>query len=426
MLNVCPGCGTDLVPAAVRPTGQPGENRLAGVKVRAYLVWAAFTAIWIFVGLAATLTIYEFYRISGMPTSFGTVAGMQFSEFLTFIPVSPVAFILALRYPIQRSNWIKPVLLHVFAGLAYNLGHIAFRGLTPYGYWDPAHHEWTFAFWDTHTHAFRNIWAVGKGLFLTTVVDDILASYIPIVIVAHAFVYYHGFHDREVQALRLEKELTSARLQTLKSQLQPHFLFNTLHSISALMLTDVTAADRMMTSLSDLLRMSLESDGIHLTTLSREIEFLEVYLDIEKIRFEERLRVVFDIAPECLDAQVPHLLLQPLVENAVRHGISKLPQGGEIRIAAKRAHGRTMEIWIRGNGPGVTIPVEQKPKAGLGLKVTRERLAAHFGEKQTCEFRNLPGGAEVYLQLPFRPIGVATLSDVIAPSSGSQLTGKSK
>lgn len=227
--------------------------------------------------------------------------------------------------------------------------------------------------------------------------------------------------------MRLEKELASARLQTLKSQLQPHFLFNTLHSISALMFTDATAADRMMTSLSDLLRMSLENDGIHLTTLSHEIEFLEVYLDIEKVRFEERLQVVLDIAPECLDAQVPHLLLQPLVENAVRHGISRLPRGGEIRIVAKRGHGRTLEVWIRDNGPGMKSPAEEKPKPGLGLKVTRERLAALYGEKQTCEFRNLPaGGAEVYLRLPFRTIDVAKSSDVTVQKYDSQLAGESR
>ena len=403
-----------------------GESPFMPVKVPAVRVWIACIAIWSFVSFAATVTIYEFYRTSGRTTPFATVAGMECSEFLTFIPVTPFAFMLALRFPVQRHNWIKPVLLYSACGLAYNFGHILFRGLTPYGYWDQAHREWTFAVWDVYAHTFRNVFAVGRTMFLTTIVDDVIASYIPIVIVAHAFVYYRGFHERELQAMRLEKELASARLQTLKSQLQPHFLFNTLHSISALMLTDVNAADRMLTSLSDLLRMSLETDGTHLTSLSREIEFLDVYLDIEKVRFEERLHVVFDIDPECLDAQVPHLLLQPLVENAVRHGIAKLSYGGEIRIVAKRGTGRTLEIWIKDNGPGAGELAQEKSRQGLGLRLTRARIAALYGQKQTCEFRNLPGGgAEVYLRLPFSTTEVSVNSAVSEPDSDSQLTEKS-
>ena len=395
------------------------------VKVPAVRVWIACVAIWSFVSFAATVTVYEFYRTSGRTTPFATVAGMECSEFLTFIPVTPFAFMLALRFPWQRHNWIKPALLYTASGLAYNLGHIAFRGLTPYGYFDPAHREWTFAFWDVYTHTFRNFFAVGRTMFLTIVVDDVIASYIPVVIVAHAFVYYRGFHERELQAIRLEKELASARLQTLKSQLQPHFLFNTLHSISALMLTDVDAADRMLTSLSDLLRMSLEDDGTHLTSLTREIEFLDVYLDIERVRFEERLHVVFDIAPECLDAQVPHLLLQPLVENAVRHGIAKLPRGGEIKIVAKRGHGRTLELWIRNHGPRTEDPPHGKSRPGLGLRLTRARIAALYGEMQTCEFRNLAGaGAEVYLRLPFSTAEIAMPSAIDTTDSDSQFTRK--
>src|SRR6202158_3566639 len=123
-----------------------------------------------------------------------------------------------------------------------------------------------------------------------------------------------------------------------------------MHSISALRLTDVQAADRMMTRLSDLLRMSLEASGTQITTLSRELEFLNCYLEIEKVRFEERLTVVLNIAPETLDAQVPHLLLQPLVDNAVKHGISKLSVGGEIRITVRRQDNE-LQLQIKDNGP---------------------------------------------------------------------------
>jgi len=152
-----------------------------------------------------------------------------------------------------------------------------------------------------------------------------------------------------------------------------------------------------------LLRLSLEDNGIQLTTLGREIEFLDVYLDIEKTRFEDRLRIAFEIAPECLDAHVPHLLLQPLVENAVRHGISKLSApGGEIRVIAKR-EGRNLQLRVRDNGPGFASPSEESFNQGLGLRVTRERLRALYGDGQSCDIGNLREvGAEVRLRMPFR------------------------
>jgi two-component system, LytTR family, sensor kinase len=196
--------------------------------------------------------------------------------------------------------------------------------------------------------------------------------------------------------------------------LQPHFLFNTLHSISALMLTDVVAADHMMTSLSDLLRLSLEDDGTQLTTLSREIEFLGVYLDIEKTRFEDKLHVVFDIAPECLDAQIPHLLLQPLVENAVRHGVSKRSSAGQIRIMACHEN-RSLQICIRDNGPGLVELTNGKSSHGLGLRMTRERLLVLYGSNQSCEIRNVKeGGAEVCLRMPFFALTSTPKSEVVA------------
>jgi LytS/YehU family sensor histidine kinase len=239
-------------------------------------------------------------------------------------------------------------------------------------------------------------------MFLFSVVGDIVDTYVPILLVAHATSYYRRFQERQFRAAQLEWQLAKARLQTLKSQLQPHFLFNTLHSISALMLTDVAAADRMITFLSDLLRMSLENDGTQLTTLEREIDFLNIYVAIEMTRFEDRLRVILEISPECLDAQVPHLLLQPLVENAVRHGISKRSSDGEIRVIANRK-GHNLDIWIRDNGPGLADASAQQSKNGVGLSVTRERLLTLYGKKQSCEIRNRDEvGAEVYMRIPFQ------------------------
>jgi two-component system LytT family sensor kinase len=221
------------------------------------------------------------------------------------------------------------------------------------------------------------------------------------VLIAHMVSYYSKFQEREHRASQLEAQLAKANLQALKSQLQPHFLFNTMHSISALMLTDVRAADKMMTRLSDLLRMSFESDGGQITTLGRELEFAMAYLEIEKVRFGDRLNIVLKIAPETLDAQVPHLLLQPLVENAVRHGIARLSGGGEIRVIS-RLEGDQLQLAIRNNGPGFGDSNLARPKAGLGLRATQERLQTLYGNDHAWSVQALPeGGVEVSLRIPF-------------------------
>ena len=233
-------------------------------------------------------------------------------------------------------------------------------------------------------------------------------AHIPIALIGHVVAYYTRFRERELRTTQLEGQLAKAHLQTLKSQLHPHFLFNTLNSISALMMTDVAAADRMMVSLGDLLRMSLDEGGSHMTTLAREIEFLSVYLEIERIRFEDKLRVRVDAAPDCLDAQLPHLLLQPLVENAVKHGISKLSDAGEVGIIARR-DGDNLQIFIRDSGPGLTVPSVLSSTSGLGLRITKERLSTLYGSEQAFEIRNrAEGGAEVYLRIPFTVVPSST------------------
>jgi signal transduction histidine kinase len=329
------------------------------------------------------------------------VAGMEFSQIMTYAPFTPLVFAFAVRYPLQRGNWVRRSMLYLAVGLVFTLGHITLRGATPYGYWDPRYREWSSALWDSHAHAFRPLGTVLRSMFLSSVVDDVTGAYLPIVLVAHAISYYRRFRERELRATLLEAQLAKAHLQTLKSQLQPHFLFNTLHSISALMLTDVRAADRMMSRLSDLLRISLENAGTQITTLKRELEFVNCYIEIEKIRFEERMNVIFNVAPETLDAQVPHLLLQPLVDNAVKHGISKLPEGGQIRITVHK-HNDELQLEIKDNGPGLgrqaTLPTN-----GLGLSITRERLESLYGRNQSLELVSPPeGGLLIRVCIPFR------------------------
>ena len=419
--NICPNCGGELVrrprrhnSAGSEETGDEDEE--VQVRDRPGLIWAVAFAVWTFISLAASATIYQLYRRLNGGMGLGGIAGMEFSQVLTYAPLTPLVFALAVRYPLQRGNWVKRSLLHLAAGIVFTLVHISLRAATPYGYWDPASRQWTSAIWDSHAHAFRAPWVVLRSMFLGSVVDDVTGAYVPIVLVAHAVSYYRRFRERELRATQLEGQLAKAHLQRLKSQLQPHFLFNTMHSISALMLTDVNAADRMMCRLSDLLRISLETADTQITTLNRELEFVTCYLEIEKVRFEERMRVIFDIAPETLDAQVPHLLLQPLVDNAVKHGISKVSVGGEIRITVRRQDNE-LQLQIKDNGPGVR-KMGTLATNGRGLRITRERLESLYGQKQSLELVSPPeGGVTIRVCIPFRLQSDERTSDVLQTAS---------
>jgi signal transduction histidine kinase len=349
--------------------------------------------------VAATLTIYKLYRTTDSPMRFMSTLGWESCQILTYAPLTPFAFTFANRFPIRRDNWMSRSLLYLAAGTVFAVAHIALKAPTPFAYWDPKAREFASAIWDAHAHAFKVQWFVLQRQFFAGVVDDITGTFLPIVLVAHAMSYYRRFRDRELRTVQLESQLAKAHLQTLKSQLQPHFLFNTMHSISSLMLTDVQAADRMMTRLGDLLRMSLESVDTQITSLSRELEFLNCYLEIEKMRFAERLTVTQDIAPETLDALVPHLLLQPLVDNAIKHGTSKLTSGGRIEITVRARDGE-LEIEIRDNGPGF-VKMAGVPASGLGLKITRERLESLYGEEQSVELLGFPGSTVMRVYIPF-------------------------
>jgi signal transduction histidine kinase len=399
---LCPHCGGELARRPRRVTlPEAAENDPDVPGVRAWLVWALSFGVWTFIGLAYTITIYQLYRSTGGSMSFRSVLSLQSSQVLTYFLLTPFVFALANRYPVQRGNWPKRSLLLLAGGLVFTVAQVALRGMTPYAFWDPRVRHWVSAIWDSQAHVFRIQWHMYESLFLTNVVDDVFTTYLPIVLIAYVVSYYQRLRQRELRTSQLQTQLAKAHLQALKSQLQPHFLFNTMHSISALMLTDVRAADRMMTRLSDLLRMSLEAEGTQVTTLSRELEFVNCYLEIEKIRFEERLNVVWDISPETLDAQVPHLLLQPLVDNAVKHGISRLPTAGEIRITAETRNGE-LQLEISDNGPGFGKPGSLQHN-GLGLRVTRERLESLYGEDQSMELLSPPeGGAAVRIGIPFR------------------------
>jgi signal transduction histidine kinase len=409
--GICPNCAGELIRRPKRSAAladskprdpEPPQHN------RPWLIWVVSFAVWTFLALVATGTIYEMYRTAGR-ANFKETLFLQFGQILPYAPLTPFVFALAMRYPLQRKNWVRRSLLHLGFALVFSVLHVMMRALTPYAVWDPQSRHWVSALWDARTHALTWQWPKLQMLFYANVLDDITGAYVPIVLISQAIGYYQRLREREFRTSQLEIQLAKSHLQVLKSQLQPHFLFNTLHSISALMHTDVRAADKMMTRLSDLLRMTLENNAAQLTTLSRELEFVNGYLEIEKVRLEDRLSVVLDIAPDTLDAQVPSLLLQPLVENAVKHGISRQSEGGEIRIGASHDD-RNLYLKISDNGPGFGDAGGSEPtggsesSTGLGLRATRDRIKTLYGGEQSLDIRELPHrGVEVCVRIPFRP-----------------------
>jgi two-component sensor histidine kinase len=210
--------------------------------------------------------------------------------------------------------------------------------------------------------------------------------------------FYRTYKDREQIASRLQAELAQAELQVLKMQLQPHFLFNTLHAISSLMHKDLDAADEMMSRLGSLLRYTLESSGSQEVALCQELEMLDHYLEIEQIRLADRLSVFKNVPPELLDAQVPNLILQPIVENAIRYGIAPRQSGGHVEIAATQVNDN-IRITICDDGPGLP----ERATEGVGFSNTRARLKQLYGENQSFAYANRPeGGVRVTLEFPSR------------------------
>jgi LytS/YehU family sensor histidine kinase len=229
-----------------------------------------------------------------------------------------------------------------------------------------------------------------------------VATYWVLVLLRYTFDYYRRYREQELRASRIATQLAQAQLQALRMQLHPHFLFNTLNAISALMHRAVAAADRMLARLSDFLRLTLESGGMQEVPLKQELDFLGRYLEIEKTRFADRLTVHMDVEPDALDAQVPNLILQPLVENAIRHGIARSSSAGTIEIRAHRANG-TLHLAVRDDGPGLAANGGAPPREGVGLSNTRARLAQLYGESSRLELGNAAeGGVVVNLDLPYR------------------------
>jgi LytS/YehU family sensor histidine kinase len=227
-----------------------------------------------------------------------------------------------------------------------------------------------------------------------------LMTYLFLVGLALALVYRRESEARTLDAAHLQTRLVEAQLQALQRQLHPHFLFNTLNTISGLMRTDVNAADRMMDRLGELLRATLHASEVQEVTLRDELDLLQKYVDIEETRFGSRLTVHLHVDPEALDARVPVLLLQPLVENAVRHGIAPHARPGAIDVNARRL-GDRLHLTIRDSGRGVPGDRLALLNSGVGLSNTRARLQHLYRADHEFAFANVEGGFCVTVAIPF-------------------------
>jgi two-component system LytT family sensor kinase len=346
---------------------------------------SGWVALWTLVGLAIASEIYLSGNFLGRSITWGEAISDSLEDWYVYGALSLPVVWFARRFPPELgTRWVTAG-VHLGAALVFSLVYIVVRTLV--GEVDS--------------------WIGGEPASFGEIFHPLLVRTLPfnllvygvIISVSHALDYYGKYNERTVQTLELEKHLTEARLQALLHQLKPHFLFNTLNGIASLMHTDVEAADRMLVRLSELLRITMSQTGAPKTTLRDEIAFLERYLDIEKIRFHNRLDVVIAIDEDVIDAQVPSLILQPMVENAMRHGIEPHARTGHIELRGFREDGNLV-LTVSDNGAGISD--EGPGREGIGVANTRARLAELYGAKQKFELVNRPeGGLCVRITIPF-------------------------
>jgi sensor histidine kinase YesM len=333
----------------------------------------------------------------GTPISWGQLLAWNITISLIWSLLTPVVYELARRYSFDRAGWKHALPIHVVAsiGLAF-VGSFALVSLNPLITWTKEPHIPFFA--HVLSRAFMDV-----------------QRYWYIVLVTQAIAFYSKYQERQVLSSQLEAQLAQAQLEVLKIQLEPHFLFNTLNSIAALARHDGEAAEHMTLQLADLLRMSLDGVGVHEVPLQQELTFLQKYIDIQQVRFHDRMQVETEIDPRTLDTLVPNLILQPIVENAIRHGISPRRAGGVIRISAWRDRD---DVWmeIRDNGVGFTRGGLMPPE-GVGLSNTRGRLRQLYNEDHAMVLEDVPGGGcTVKIRVPYRTMTEEVTTDHVHTS----------
>ena len=340
--------------------------------------------VWTLVGLSFASQFYFSSSKAGNPVGLSEAVLWSLGDWYVFAILAVPVGLLAKRWPIEKPERLKRSILHLVASLVFSAAYVLLRSLVGQlqGHW-----------LGRSTHFFE----VLTPLVVKTWHFNLLIYWM-VMTVVHALENSRKYEERERQSIELERGLVEARLQALQMQLNPHFLFNALHSVSALMHKNVDAADRMIARLGELLRYTLESSDEQEVTLEKELEILELYLDIEQTRFGSRLATSFQIESAVREALVPNLILQPIVENSVRHGIEPVQRPGLIEVLAMR-EGAYLLLEVRDNGVG------WKPGSieGVGMSNTKARLRTMYGggAEVLTETGNT-GGSRTRIRFPFR------------------------
>lgn len=367
------------------PVGKLRIHRWLRFMIVTFLAWTAF-------GLVVGFQAYVNNPYAGKIVFLGETLRFWLTRNWIYAALTPPIFWLARRYPFSADNWKRSVVAHTLAFFAYDAASVLLRLYL--ALWTPLR---VATMQQPIERSPELLW----GVMRSTVAEQ-LSIYGSIVAVALTIQYYQEFRRRQLREAELKAQVAEYELQILKLQLHPHFLFNTLNGISALMTQDVKTAREMMLRLSDLLRIALAHTSAKEVSLHEELDFIEAYLSIEQMRFGARLQVRMQIDPGTLDARIPNMILQPLVENAVRHGIANQRAGGAIEVASARQNGQLL-ITISNDGPQATSNPIEGGSSGLGLGNTRARLLQLYGTAYNLKIHGRPqGGVEVRLEIPFQ------------------------
>jgi two-component system LytT family sensor kinase len=386
------------IPAAPETLAQTGEYSIFGLTravdqsvVRGRQVGFTLMLFGIATIVAVLYSIerYFYSRFVGEPVALTQLVPAELIFTYAWALLTPLVMFVARRYPVWGNQRARNWIVQVAAMVAFVVVHVTVVGFA------------TVAVGVQPADSLSQLFS--RYLLQWTVLDAIV--FCMLVSIHHAIVYYRVSKDRTIRASQLEARLAQSQLQMLRMQLQPHFLFNTLHSISALMHKDVRRADSMIVALSDLLRMSLQNIGAQEVPLQSELDFLQRYLEIMEIRFQGALHVETAIEADVMEALVPNLILQPIVENALEHGVTRIDGSGHVEIGARRS-GDQLILTVRDNGPGLVEEATSKEGRGLGLRNTRARLAQLYGGAASFTLAPAPaGGVIAQITLPLHTAG---------------------
>lgn len=350
----------------------------------------SIVGLWSLYGVFNMIVVHTRSMLYGKAMSWSECALYELSYVWIWAAVTPIVLVLSRRFPLGRGHSWRNAFAHVLCAFAAAVLTKSVWDFTALPFVAPS-------LVPTDLDSFQK--SVIRAL------DFGVLHYVLIIVCHHAVEYYRKYEDGRLRASQLEAKLATAQLHALKMQLHPHFLFNTLHSISELVHADPGRAETMIVRLSDFLRLTLDHVGIPEVPLGEEIEFLRRYLEIEQMRFEERLTVDWQIDPAVQLVRVPNLILQPIVENALKHGISRNTAHGVLRISCMQEDGK-LAMKVYNNGPAPKrepVNLAEPVREGVGLNNTRSRLERLYGGAHHIDFRHAPaGGFEVTIRIPMR------------------------